>query len=106
MRAVGTIEIAVRPGGRAVRRDADGEIEIEADPQAGCARPRLRGDELPVGEPLQPGVEVDELLLLLGEGAHGIGSPDGGIPPASRARSAPFPCCTIASDSASKSACR
>ena len=65
---------AVRPGGRAVRRDADGEVEIEADAHAGGARPRLRLAELPVGKPLQPRVERDQLGLFLGEGADGIGA--------------------------------
>ncbi len=66
-------EVAIGPGGRAVRRDADGKIEVEADSEAGLLPPRSCGDELAVGEPLQPGVKGDELPLLFGEGAHGVG---------------------------------
>ena len=64
---------AVRPGGRAVRRDAHGEIQIEADAHAGGPRPRLRRAELPVGKPLQPRVKRHQLGLFLGESADGIG---------------------------------
>ena len=40
MRAPGTVTCAVRPGARAVRRHADGEVEVEADAHAGGERAR------------------------------------------------------------------
>ncbi len=61
---------AVGPGGGAVRGDADGEVEIEADPHPSRARPVLGLGELQVGDPLEPAVEHDEIVLVLREDLH------------------------------------
>ena len=65
----------VGPGRGAVRRDADGEIEIEADPHPRGPRPVLGVGELSGGDPLEPAVEHDEVVLILRKGLHRVARP-------------------------------
>ena len=60
------LEKPVRPCPQlgAARVDADGEIAVEADGHPTIERALLCRRELPVGEPLQPGVEGDLLRVL------------------------------------------
>ena len=65
-----SIRSRVRPGLRTVRDHAGGEIRIEPDPHARPAGALVGLRQLAVGEPLQEGLAVDAVTLLVGQTRH------------------------------------